>query len=125
LLPCPPYSSHAATHTMTGLNVVPKLPPQPPRAGHKSPSFFTRVSTEPPPSAIGAVPVSSLRRTTPVSQGHLKLPPASRELARPRDALAVPPARRITVPGGRPIASVGELRSPREPRASQPSQRPH
>jgi hypothetical protein len=82
LLPCPPYSGHAATHTMTGLNVVPKLPPQPPRAGHKSPSF-TRVSAEPPPSAIGAVPVSSLRRTTPVSQAHLKLPPASRELARP------------------------------------------
>jgi hypothetical protein len=105
---------------MTGLNVVPKLPPQPPRAGHKSPSFTCRC-TKPPSSAIGAVQVSVLRRTTPVPQAHLKLPPAPRELARPRVALADLPARRIAVPGGRPIAAVDKLCSPRDPRANQPS----
>jgi hypothetical protein len=95
--------------------------PQPPRAVHKSPSF-TRVSTKPPPSAICVVPVSSLRRAILVPQARLKLPPAPRELARPRVVLAVPPARRITVPGGRPIAAADELHPPRDPRANQPPQ---
>jgi hypothetical protein len=94
--------------------------PQPPRAIHKSRSFFTRVSTKPPPSAIGAVPVSSLRRAIPVPQARLNLPPAPRVLARPRVVLVVPPARRITVPGGRPIAAADELHHPRDPRANQP-----
>jgi hypothetical protein len=33
----PPYYGHAAAHTWSSLNLVPKLTPQQPRAGHISP----------------------------------------------------------------------------------------
>jgi hypothetical protein len=110
---------------VTGLNVVPKLLPQPPRAGHKSPLFFTRVSTKPPSSAIGAVLVSFLCRTTPVPQARLALPLAPLMLARPRVDLAGLPTRWSQSPGGRRRVAIDELHSSREPRANQPSQRLH
>jgi hypothetical protein len=46
-------------------------------------------------------------------------------LARPSIDLAGLPARQSQRPGGRPIAAVDELCSPRDPLANQPSQRLH
>jgi hypothetical protein len=99
--PCrhwPPYSGHAATHTVASLNLVPKLSPQPPRVGHKSPPpFFTRVNTKPAAvrhrCRLGELPASCVNdavglRLTPLLT-HL-------EPTRAQVALAELPARRST-----------------------------
>jgi hypothetical protein len=57
--PRPPYSDHAAAYTWSSLNLVPKLTPQPPRAGHLIPPSPRACAPSPPPSAIGAVSVNS------------------------------------------------------------------
>jgi hypothetical protein len=95
-------------------------------AGYKSPSSPLLACDTEPATVTIAVADEHLAPLVPVAiRARLKLPSAPRELACPRVALAVPPARRITVPGGRPIAAADQLRSPRDPRANQPFQDLH
>jgi hypothetical protein len=94
--------------------------------GYKSPSSpLLPCDTEPAAVTIAAADEHLAPLVPVVVRAQLKLPPAPRELARPRVVLVVPPARRITVPGGRPIDAADELRSPRDPRANQPFQDLH
>jgi hypothetical protein len=124
--PRPPYSGHAATHTVAGLNLVPKLPPPPPRASHKSPSFLhvrERQAHRHPP--LGAIPVSLCAAQLQCPQARLAIPLAPLVLARPSVDLVGLAARRSQSPRGRRQAAIDELCSPRDPRANQPSQHLH
>jgi hypothetical protein len=81
----------------------------------------------PNPAAVAiAAAVELLALLIVVTAGSpLAFPPVMLVLARPSIDLAGLPTRQSQRPGGRPIAAVDELCSPRDPLANQPSQRLH
>jgi hypothetical protein len=81
--------------------------------GRRRPS--SRELPNPAAVAIAAVVEFLALLIAMAARSPLAFPPVLLELARPRVVLAVPPARRITVPGGRPIAVADELHPPRDP----------
>jgi hypothetical protein len=122
--PLPLYSGHAATHTATAINLVPKQPPSRASVAYKTAPLrpHTRDPEPLPPRHWHPTRWAHYSAQPVAAQALLTLLLAPLEPTHAFAALAELPARRSSSSHGRRRAAVGELHPPLDPRPLLPSQ---